>query len=582
MTTSEGQSSDDEIKKGRVYSSELMFRRFFEKIPGLYLVLEPRNFKIVAASDAYLESTMTERPEIVGEPFFEVFPGSPGTDGMQQLWDSLKTVKTSRETDTMPVMHYPIPRPKTEDFEDRWWSPINSPVFNEEGNLTYIIHRVEDVTPVIKQLKKEDKVSLLQQFEEADFQLSSDILLRAQDLQQAKEQAVEKLEKINETLEDRVKKRTRDLQSYQQHLRSLASELNKAGEQERHRLATELHSNLGQILAAIKMKVDGLKDAEDPTLTIDKITEVSGMLDDALSYTRNLMMELKPPPVLDEDGVKELLYWVVDSFKKYDLKVNLEDDKRSKPVTKEVRTTLYQCVRELLYNVIEYAGVDEARLALDRVGDKVRITVEDGGKGFDMEETEPVPTEEGGFGLFNIRERMDWIGGRMVIASEPGKGTKVALYAPLKKEEKPGASCETAKKSEYQKRYKLPELQIMLADDHQLVRNGFRQMLNKQQDLTVIAEASDGEEAVEMARKTNPDVILMDVNMPRMDGIDATKIISSELSQICIIGLSLHDSDEVIQNMLSAGAAAYVTKDQAFETLCETIRSQFEREKQYS
>lgn len=116
------------------------------------------------------------------------------------------------------------------------------------------------------------------------------------------------------------------------------------------------------------------------------------------------------------------------------------------------------------------------------------------------------------------------------------------------------------------------EIKILLVDDHKMMRDGLRNTVKKQQDLTVIGEASNGKEAVEFVQKNSPDVVIMDVNMPIMDGIEATQHIMSAMPKVTIIGLSLHEGTTVKKNMLKVGAAAYVTKDKAVKTLCATIR----------
>lgn len=125
------------------------FRAIFESIPGLYLILTPDpNYTIVTVSDAYLRATMTTREGIVGRGLFDVFPDNPQdprATGVKNLAASLQHVLTYREPHTMAVQKYDIRRPSGE-FEERHWSPVNSPVLADDGSVAYIVHRVEDVT----------------------------------------------------------------------------------------------------------------------------------------------------------------------------------------------------------------------------------------------------------------------------------------------------------------------------------------------------------------------------------------------------------------------------------------------------
>lgn len=126
------------------------FRTLFESAPGSYLVLTPA-LVIVAVSDAYLRATMTRREEILGRHLFDVFPDNPHdatATGVSNLRASLTQVLQHRVPDAMTVQKYDIRRPDTEggEFEERYWSPINTPVFSPSGEVAYIIHRVEDVT----------------------------------------------------------------------------------------------------------------------------------------------------------------------------------------------------------------------------------------------------------------------------------------------------------------------------------------------------------------------------------------------------------------------------------------------------
>ncbi len=130
------------------------FRALFESAPSLHLVLTP-SLHICAVTDAYLRATMTERDRIVGQHLFDVFPDNPddpNADGVANLRRSLQTVLTSRAAHSMTIQKYDIRRPESDGggFEVRYWSPVNSPVLDADGQVTFIIHRVEDVTELIR------------------------------------------------------------------------------------------------------------------------------------------------------------------------------------------------------------------------------------------------------------------------------------------------------------------------------------------------------------------------------------------------------------------------------------------------
>ncbi|MEW6497317.1 MAG: PAS domain S-box protein, partial [Cyanobacteriota bacterium] len=145
------------IGEANVAGSPLDFRLLFESVPDAYLVLTPDSprFTIVAVSNAYLRATKTQREEILGRGIFEVFPDNPdepSATGVQNLRRSLQTVLQNRNMDAMAIQKYDIPRPDSEGggFEERYWSPVNSPVLGADNEVAYIIHRVEDVTQFVQ------------------------------------------------------------------------------------------------------------------------------------------------------------------------------------------------------------------------------------------------------------------------------------------------------------------------------------------------------------------------------------------------------------------------------------------------
>jgi len=171
----------------------LDFRRLFEAVPGLYLVLTP-DLTIVAASDAYLDATIQKRDAIVGRGLFEVFPDNPddpAADGVYNLRASLDRVRSQRVADAMGVQKYDIRRPQADGggFEERFWSPVNTPVLNAAGDVELIIHRVEDVTEFVR-LKKlqteKDQLALLMRTRAE--QMEAEVYRRAQQVSDSNRQ----------------------------------------------------------------------------------------------------------------------------------------------------------------------------------------------------------------------------------------------------------------------------------------------------------------------------------------------------------------------------------------------------------
>lgn len=116
-------------------------------------------------------------------------------------------------------------------------------------------------------------------------------------------------------------------------------------------------------------------------------------------------------------------------------------------------------------------------------------------------------------------------------------------------------------------------IKVMLVEDHVLVREGTRELLDREADLCVIAEAGDGEEAVRLADKYHPDVILMDIALPKLDGIEATRRIKAKNPKAAVLVLSAYDDDEYVFAVLEAGAAGYQLKDISIDDLIEAIRA---------
>jgi PAS domain S-box-containing protein len=144
--------------------SDISFKKIFELVPYNSLILKPDSpiFTIVAVSESYLTATLTERGSILGRPLFEVFPDNPDdpeATGVKNLTDSLNTVIQTKAAHRMTLQKYDVPTPEGSAFEEKYWSPLNIPVLNNDGQVDYIIHTVEDVTENIR-LQKSEKSAL--------------------------------------------------------------------------------------------------------------------------------------------------------------------------------------------------------------------------------------------------------------------------------------------------------------------------------------------------------------------------------------------------------------------------------------
>ena len=115
-------------------------------------------------------------------------------------------------------------------------------------------------------------------------------------------------------------------------------------------------------------------------------------------------------------------------------------------------------------------------------------------------------------------------------------------------------------------------IKILLADDHKFIRDGLRSLIAGEKDMEVVAEAGNGRDAVSLAGQHAPDIVVMDINMPDLNGIDATKLILEKNSDIKVIALSIHSTNRFVKEMLKAGVSAYLVKHCVFEELAKAIR----------
>lgn len=233
-------------------------------------------------------------------------------------------------------------------------------------------------------------------------------------------------EKLNIEVDIR-KKAEKKLIDYRKQVQSLTSQMSLIAENEKRHIATELHDCIGQHLALSKIKL-GLLNKSAPSDEFKNITgEILHLIEQTIKETRTLTFELSPP-ILYESGLVPAVKWLIDQFRdRHGLNITLIDDGQDKPFDNNMRFFLFQAIRELLVNIAKHAETSKARIKMAGKNSKLHITIEDDGIGFSGPAVNCT-----GYGLFNIRERINHVNGIFEIKSGPGMGTKAALVVPFK------------------------------------------------------------------------------------------------------------------------------------------------------
>lgn len=394
----------------------------------------------------------------------------------------------------------------------------------------------------------------------------------------------------NTELERRVEARTGEVMATKNRLRALARELNLAEQRERKRLAGELHDYLAQMLVVTRMKLHQSSSLIPPGKAAVLIGEADDVLAQSLAYTRSLVAELVPP-ALYEFGLRPSLEWLMSKMREHGLTAALHWDAGRLTIPEDQAILLYQSVRELLFNVLKHAGTSAATVSVARADQELTITVADEGRGFLSSSVESGEKGRDRFGLFSIRERLLTMGGRLEIDSAAGRGTRVTLWAPCLQEpsrtdtpvrhlmpsvQGNGATSGVARPSV--DHHHDDRIRVLLVDDHRMVREGLRSVLDGYADVQVVGEASDGAEAVIAVGALAPSVVVMDINMPKMNGIQATEQITAHHPNVVVIGLSVQTNQDAQTAMYQAGAVALLTKEAAVEQLYATIRQALHRD----
>jgi signal transduction histidine kinase len=566
------------------------FRTLFEAAPGLYLALTP-DLTIVAASDAYLRATMTAREQILGRQLFDVFPDNPDdphATGVRNLRASLERVLRHRAPDAMAVQKYDIRRPAAEGggFEERYWSPVNSPVFGLDGEIAYIIHRVEDVTEFIR-LKQAgiEQHKLTEELRTRAEQVEAEIYLRAQELDEANRQ----LRRANEQLASLYAK-TQELDKLKTQFFANVS----------HELRTPLALILGptgKLLASGRWEEETRHELE----TIERnaralLKHVNDLLDIARLEAGKMALDRSRIDLAALVRCTASLFEVVVRERGVALSVATPDSLAVLADADKIERVLLN----LLSNAVKFVpdgGHVQVELAV--AGEGVVLTVEDDGPGV------PVPLREviferfrqgeettarrfggTGLGLAIAKELVELHGGRIEVDEATGGGAvfRVALPLPALAD---GSMPETVAPDEMLAevaRQTVDELRprrgappvatraaggharVLVVEDNPEMNSFVADALASEYD---VVTAFDGREGLEKALALRPDLIVSDIMMPVMGGDALVGALRTErqLDNVPIMLLSAKVDDELRVQLLRQGAQDYLTKPFALEEL---------------
>ena len=358
-------------------------------------------------------------------------------------------------------------------------------------------------------------------------------------------------------------------------LRQLSARLLQLQDEERRRIARDLHDITGQKIAVLSMSLDRLA-----RLTEQRKPEAKDSIKESRDIVTQIGEEIRTlsyilhPPLLDECGLASAVHWYAEGFQKRSaIKLEVEVDGDLPRLPADAETTLFRVVQESLTNVHRYSGSSSAKIRISKTSGEVLLEVIDYGHGIKSGTARgkldgPAPL---GVGIPGMRERLHQLGGDLSVDFGT-TGTRVMATLPIRKsaesdsDESESALSVTIRSAEDARR------RILIADDHELMRRGLRGLLESHDEWAVCGEAVEGNEAVRKSTELRPDLVIMDVNLPGLSGIEAAQQIRLEREAAKILFFTVHDSDEIIREIIGVGALGYVAKSRASQDLIEAVR----------
>ncbi|GKU79105.1 hybrid sensor histidine kinase/response regulator transcription factor [Paenibacillus sp. L3-i20] len=315
--------------------------------------------------------------------------------------------------------------------------------------------------------------------------------------------------------------------------------------EERSRLAKDLHDTIGFSYTSIIMGIETLRPELSTESGEQKLDPLLNLARKNLEETRGYLHQMESP--LEKLSLLESLQQLAQDFQnhtKVNVRIRVLGEQYLLP--KGAKLTFYRCLQESLTNAVRHGQSTKVVVTLHFEERQIRLEVQDNGSGMAIQQE--------GFGLNAMKERAKNLQGQVSVFTELGQGTVIVCTLP--------------------RQIDLPDevIRLLVVDDQPFIRESLHNILEVHKDLHVVGLAEDGQQAIELCEQLSPQLVLMDLDMPNMDGISASKIIKQKWPNTFILILSTFQDTEQVLEVLRSGADGYLLKSIEPRLLAENIR----------